>query len=311
MSDLSGFGSHEDFQPILVRALGRRTRLDMSLHPGLPLGQADPAQFQSAILNLIINARDAVRQEGQVRIITGITALGEHALAENPDAKPGHFLSVAVEDNGSGMSDDVIAKAFEPFFTTKDPGQGTGLGLSQVYGFTRQSGGWVNLRSSPGTGTSVTLYLPVADNEAETIPVPATLGGEVLYAPAKGTNGLLVENDPDVLKAITACLSETGCHVQTAQEALGILQSQGTIGFLLTNVALQGGVSGIELGCIARKLQPTLPIILMTGRTATTLGGLGLAEDEFQLLRKPFQMDELLRQIGQAVAWSDRHPSRR
>ena len=110
-----------------------------------------------------------------MRITTGITALVEPALAENPDAGPGHFLSVAVEDNGSGMSDDVIAKAFEPFFTTKDPGQGTGLGLSQVYGFARQSGGWVNLRSSPGAGTSVTLYLPVADNKAEPGTSPSKL----------------------------------------------------------------------------------------------------------------------------------------
>jgi signal transduction histidine kinase len=153
----------QEFQPILLRAIGNTIRFQTFLAPDLPSCDADPAHFQSAILNLAINARDAMPVGGQLSITTGVTILGQEDLLANPDASPGRFVRVAVQDDGSGMTAEVLVRAFEPLFTTKEIGKGSGLGLSQVYGFMRQSRGHVHLRSELGSGTCVTLHLPVAD----------------------------------------------------------------------------------------------------------------------------------------------------
>ena len=153
----------QEFEPSLLRAIDDRIRLRMSLAPGLPDCVVDPVHFHAAILNVVINARDAMPEGGQLTIATGETTLAAEDLVANPDASPGRFVSVAVQDGGSGMTADVLARVFEPFFTTKEVGKGSGLGLSQVYGFARQSGGHVHLQSQPGAGTRVTIYLPVAD----------------------------------------------------------------------------------------------------------------------------------------------------
>ncbi len=156
----------QEFEPILLRAVGSKIQFHAFLAPDLPDCVADPAHFQSAILNLVINARDAMPEGGQLSITTTGVTLAAAELLANPDAKPGPFISVAVRDDGVGMTTDVLAQVFEPFFTTKEVGKGSGLGLSQVYGFTRQSSGHVRLQSQPGSGTCVTLYLPVADGSA-------------------------------------------------------------------------------------------------------------------------------------------------
>ncbi len=153
----------QEFKPLLLQAIDDRIRLRMSLAQGLPDCLVDPVHFHAAILNVVINARDAMPEGGQLSIATGETTLVAEDLVANPDASPGRFVSVAVQDEGSGMTADVLARVFEPFFTTKEVGKGSGLGLSQVYGFVRQSGGHLHLHSQPGTGTRVTIYLPVAD----------------------------------------------------------------------------------------------------------------------------------------------------
>ena len=153
----------EDFRPILLRALSNTIQLRTALAPDLSSCNVDPAHFQSAILNLVINANDAMPEGGQVLISTGLTTLGTDDLLANPDASPGCFVSASVRDNGLGMTEEVAARVFEPFFTTKEIGKGSGLGLSQVYGFARQSRGHVQLCSKPGAGTCVTLYLPALD----------------------------------------------------------------------------------------------------------------------------------------------------
>jgi signal transduction histidine kinase len=158
----------QESRPILVRSLGGTIQLQTSLASDLPICKADPAQFQSAILNLVINARDAMPEGGHVWITTSETMLGAEDLQANLDASPGRFVSVSVQDDGSGMTAKVLARVFEPFFTTKEIGKGSGLGLSQIYGFARQSRGHVHLRSEPGAGTCVTLYLPIADAPANT-----------------------------------------------------------------------------------------------------------------------------------------------
>jgi signal transduction histidine kinase len=141
-------------------------QFDMVLEPHLPPCHADPAHFQSAVLNLVINARDAMPDGGVLTVATGVATLDSVALAGNPDATPGRFVSVSVRDTGLGMTPEVMARVFEPFFTTKEVGKGSGLGLSQVYGFARQSGGHIELVSTPNQGTQATLWLPVSTSDA-------------------------------------------------------------------------------------------------------------------------------------------------
>jgi signal transduction histidine kinase len=150
----------QEFQPILLPVIDARIRLQTVLAADLPLCEADPAHFQSAILNVVINARDAMPDGGELSITTLVMTFGEADLLENPDAKPGRFVGVAVRDTGTGMSPEVLNRVFEPFFTTKAVGKGSGLGLSQVYGFAHQSGGHVHLESRSGGGTCVTIWLP-------------------------------------------------------------------------------------------------------------------------------------------------------
>jgi signal transduction histidine kinase len=152
----------QEFHPLLLRVIDDRIELQVAPAPDLPTCMADPAHFKSAILNVVINARDAMPEGGRLFIATGVKMLGEEDLLANPDASPGRFVGVTVQDTGSGMTETVLERAFEPFFTTKEVGKGSGLGLSQVYGFARQSGGHVHLHSEPGQGTCVSLYLPVA-----------------------------------------------------------------------------------------------------------------------------------------------------
>lgn len=157
----------QEFQPLLLRAIGGAIQFQAFLAPNLPDCNVDPAHFQSAILNLVINARDAMPEGGQLSIITDVITLTAEDLLANPDAKPGRFVSVAVQDSGSGIAAEVLAQVFEPFFTTKEIGRGSGLGLSQVYGFARQSRGHVHLRSKLAAGTCVTICLPVADGQRQ------------------------------------------------------------------------------------------------------------------------------------------------
>jgi len=153
----------QEFEPILFQAIGDTIRFHTFLPPALPNCEVDPAHFQSAILNLVINARDAMPEGGQLSISTGVTTLDEADLQANPDASPGRFVSVSVQDSGHGMTAEVLAQVFEPFFSTKEIGKGSGLGLSQVYGFVRQSSGHVHLRSEPGAGTVAVLYFRIAE----------------------------------------------------------------------------------------------------------------------------------------------------
>jgi signal transduction histidine kinase len=162
-----------EFEPLLLRALGATVEFRMVFGEPVPACEADPAHFQSAILNLAINARDAMPHGGRLIIASGAESLGDADLAGNPDARPGRFATVSVSDTGEGMTEDVMARVFEPFFTTKEVGKGSGLGLSQVFGFVRQSGGHLRLVSAPGQGTTATICLPAAEAGGSTVPVAA------------------------------------------------------------------------------------------------------------------------------------------
>jgi signal transduction histidine kinase len=164
-----------EFEPLLLRTLGGTIEFRMALGEPIPACEADPAHFQSAILNLVINARDAMPNGGRLIIDSGTQTLSENDLIDNPEASPGLFVSVSVRDTGEGMTKEVMARVFEPFFTTKEVGKGTGLGLSQVFGFVRQSGGHLRLVSAPGAGTTATICLPAADAGGGTVPIAAVV----------------------------------------------------------------------------------------------------------------------------------------
>jgi signal transduction histidine kinase len=170
--DLNGL--IKEFEPILLRTLGTKIDCEVKLAAGILRCRVDPAHFQSAVLNLVINARDAMPDGGVLTIATGHGTLGPADLEGNTEATPGPFVWVSVRDTGTGMTQDIMVRVYEPFFTTKEPGKGSGLGLSQIYGFARQSGGHIQLVSAPGQGTEATLWLPVATEPAAEAPVPAS-----------------------------------------------------------------------------------------------------------------------------------------
>ena len=163
-----------DFTKLVRQAVGAQVAVAFTPAPNLPLCRADPAQLEAAVLNLAINARDAMPNGGQLDIVTGTATLDASALAGNPEAQPGTFITVTVTDTGIGMTSDVVASAFEPFFTTKPIGQGTGLGLSQVFGFARQLSGHVTIRSALGQGTAVTLFLPATSQNKSGVTAVST-----------------------------------------------------------------------------------------------------------------------------------------
>lgn len=282
----------KDSEALLRRAVGEAVTLVVA--PGAPAAVAmlDPSQFEAAIMNLIVNARDATPPGGMIRVETLPVEIKDRQI-EGLD--PGDYLCVAVHDTGAGMDAATIARAFEPFFTTKAPGRGTGLGLSQVYGFSRQSGGAATVDSAPGKGSSVCLYLPrVADGAA-------SAAAEGLVAPAGGGPSLrvlLVEDDAQVSELAEAMLADLGHHVRTAENAeaaLGVLRAGDPIDLLITDLIMPGDKSGVDLAREAVTLRPGLPVILSSGYTGDVL--MAAEDTPWPLLRKPYGSQQLAQAI--------------
>lgn len=270
-------------ETLLRRALGGRVELRISLAPGTPPALADAAQLESALVNLVINARDAMPNGGTVSI--SAAAAAEAELAALGVAAPA--VRIAVADDGVGMTAEVLARAFEPFFTTKGSGKGTGLGLAMVYGFARQSGGEVRIDSAPGQGTTVTLWLPAAAGPVEA-PKPDRADSEALA----GATVLIVEDEPPLRAAIERLCAEAGLRTHAVAEgdaALALLRYGVTVDLVLTDVRMPGRLDGHALAAEIRALRPNLPILLMTGYDDT-----GLADTVVPILRKPFSRDDLL-----------------
>ena len=276
-------------EPLLRRAVGEATLLRVECAAPGAVARIDPAQFEAAVMNLVVNARDAVAATGgEIRIESGLAHLDPGEVEETPG---GEYLSVTVRDTGVGMDAALIARVFEPFFTTKEVGKGTGLGLSQVYGFARQSGGGVRIVSTPGQGAAVSLYLPRAEAAAQ-----EPEAGPELREPLPGPSlrVLLVEDDHDVAAMVTAMLEETGHRVLTveaAAPALAALRRVEPVDLMLTDVVMPGGMTGVELAREAAKLRPELPILLSSGYTGETLASAENAP--WPLLRKPYSADAL------------------
>ena len=275
-------------EPLLRRAVGEA--MTLSVAPGAPgaVSRIDPSQFEAAVMNLVVNARDATPPGGHIRLETHRCAL---QAGEAEDAPAGEYLCVSVHDTGEGMDADTVSRAFEPFFTTKEPGRGTGLGLSQVYGFGRQSGGAVIVESMPGKGATVRIYLPLAQAVAErAAATPEAIAA--IHGPARRV--LLVEDDASVGEMVEAMLGDLGHQVvraDAAAPALTILKTPDRVDLMLTDLIMPGGMNGVELAHSAVALRPGLPVILTSGYTGETLGT--AAQAPWPLLPKPYPAEAL------------------
>jgi PAS domain S-box-containing protein len=295
---------------LLRRSLGEAVRIETVLAGGLWRTCADPNQLENAVLNLAVNARDAMPDEGgRLTIETANTHLDER-YAREAEIAPGQYVTIAVSDTGSGMSPEVASRAFEPFFTTKDVGQGTGLGLSQVYGFVKQSGGHVRIYSEPGQGTTVKIYLPRLREGAAAPGAPdadaGAKGDRGLPLPAgKGETVLVVEDEESVRRSTADALRELGYRVLEADgagAALGLLDAHGAgVDLLFTDVVMPGA-NGRRLADEARRRRPGLRVLFTTGygRNAVIRDG-GALDAGTQIIGKPFTVEELAGKLRAAL----------
>ncbi|MEW5687952.1 MAG: response regulator [Pseudomonadota bacterium] len=283
---------------LLGRSLGELIQLEIVTSPGLWRAEADPNQLESAILNLALNARDAMPKGGELTIETANARLDEGYAASQAEVPPGQYVMIAVTDTGEGMSKEVVARAFEPFFTTKEVGRGTGLGLSMIYGFVKQSGGHVKLYSEPGHGTTAKIYLPrllsEPDDEA---PADATHRPE---GSLRRDTVLVVEDDDDVRAYTVECLRELDYRVLEAHDgpsALRLLERRGEPIDLLFSDVVMPGMSGRDLAEAARAIQPNLRVLYTSGYTRNAIVHAGRLDPGVELIVKPFTFEALGRKV--------------
>ncbi len=275
---------------LLRRTLGERIAIETVLAGGLWGTHADPNQLESALLNLALNARDAMPEGGKLTIETANADLDQSYALRQAEVAPGHYVVVAITDTGAGMSREVIDQAFEPFFTTKDAGHGTGLGLSQVYGFVKQSGGHVSLYSEAGQGTTVKIYLPrrLADGDDQAAPADRA---QIAPDDERSQTILVVEDDDDVRAHSAEILAELGYRVLEAPNgpsALEVLERQPDVALLFTDVGLPGGMNGRQLAEEARRRRPGLEVLFTTGYAKNAIVHDGRLDPGVQLITKPF-----------------------
>ena len=287
-------------EDLLRRTLGETIRMEMVLAGGLWLTRCDPNQLESAILNLVINARDAMPDGGMLTVETCNAHLDSIYAARQRDVRPGQYVCICVTDTGTGMSKETIARAFEPFFTTKPIGHGTGLGLSMIYGFARQSEGYARIYSEEGQGTTVKLYLPRfhGDAEEDMVATARELPGSTL-----GEVVLVVEDEAVVRGLIVEVLGELGYHAIEASDGpkgLEILQSERRIDLLVTDIGLPG-LNGRQVTDAARVLRPDLKVLFMTGYAENAALASGFLEPGMAMITKPFAMDVLATRIRDIV----------
>jgi CheY-like chemotaxis protein len=288
-------------EDLLRRTLGPSISLEMVMAGGLWRTLCDAVQLESALLNLCINARDAMPDGGKLTIETANAHLDDAYAAAQRDVTPGQYVAICVTDTGVGMSAELISRVFEPFFTTKPIGQGTGLGLSMVYGFAKQSEGHVRIYSEEGKGTTVKLYLPrhrgseeADEAETQAAGVPRAEAGETV---------LVVEDEPVVRGVIIEVLSELGYRALEAADGpsgLKLLQSRSRIDLLITDVGLPG-INGRQLADQARERRPDLKVLFVTGYAENATLANGFLEPGMAMLTKPFAVDALMRKVSQLL----------
>jgi PAS domain S-box-containing protein len=286
-----------DMEDLVRRTVGPTIRVETVLAIGLWQTLCDPHQLENAILNLCINARDAMPDGGRITMETANTWLDEHGARER-DMEPGQYVAICVTDTGTGMASDVVARAFDPFFTTKPTGQGTGLGLSMIYGFAKQSGGQVRIYSESGVGTTMRIYLPRQHGGVE---------GEVPTAKSAGTPRadvgetiLIIDDDPTVRMLVNEVLEDMGyAAIEAADSTSGlrVLQSDVRIDLLITDVGLPGGMNGRQVADAARVTRPKLKVLFITGYAENAAIGNGHLDPGMHVLTKPFSVEVLAHRI--------------
>jgi nitrogen-specific signal transduction histidine kinase len=272
----------QDLELLLRRTLGESIRLRIDCPEDISPAYADPAQLDAALLNLALNARDAMPRGGEIAITV------TERLDGSENGQPGHYVVFSVVDTGVGMTPEILARAIEPFFTTKGPGLGSGLGLSMVYGFVEQSGGHLQIQSRLGYGTHVDVYLPAADGDSRT-----NESAVVDASPGAGEAILVVEDDAAVGAIATAIVGSLGYRVHAASsaaEALAMLDQHPTIALLFTDVMLGPGMTGKELAAVARQRRPDIAVLLTSGYEETLPPA---GSEKYELLRKPYRREEL------------------
>lgn len=285
-------------ESLLRRSLNEDVQIVITCGEENSLAEVDPGQLEVALLNLAINARDAMPEGGTLTLETSSAVLDQEYLLGNPDAAPGEYVVVCVTDSGTGMSPTVRERAFEPFFTTKEAGKGSGLGLSMVYGFLKQSGGYARIYSELGEGTTIRLYLPKVnrrsnvdhDLRAASVSLPLS-GGEAI---------LLVEDDDHVREHVLVLLKELGYTVLCASngaEAVKVLETPQQVDLLFTDVVMPGGISGKQLADIAAKLRPGLKVLFTSGYTQNAIIHHGRLDPGVELLSKPYRKSQLAEKL--------------
>lgn len=282
---------------LLFRSLGETIAVETVLTAGVWRTEADPNQLESALLNLAVNARDAMTAGGKLTIETANSHIDIGYAATQAEVAPGQYVLISVSDTGVGMDKATIARVFEPFFTTKEPGKGTGLGLSQVYGFVKQSGGHVKVYSEPGQGTTVKIYLPrlpgesAQDEAVADVIIPEGTPAETI---------LVIEDDDDVRAHSVEILRELGYRVVEAHDGpsgLRLLERQPKVDLLFTDIVLPGGSTGAQTAAQAQKLRPGLKVLFTTGYARNAIVHHGRLDAGVQLITKPFGYAELAAKV--------------
>jgi len=289
---------------MLRRTLDQRIQIEVDVPEESLAVLADPGQLESALLNIAINARDAMPGGGRLRFLGRLCATLPADLRnelDDPSAADEAYVAITISDSGTGMPEEVKERAFEPFFTTKDAGRGTGLGLSTVYGFVKQSRGAIAIDSTPGEGTTITMIIPLPwdnagsdddDDDAERTVRP-------------GLKVLLVEDDPEVRKVVHTFLASMQCEVTaaaSAEQALLVLGSDSGFDLLLTDIALGPGMRGTQLAAQAQQRFPQMAVLLMSGFSAELLDADRESPPSWELLRKPYTRADLARAIAKVTA---------
>ncbi len=286
-------GFIDNLQPLIAQALGEKVLLHLDLQAGAGSAELDRAQFQSALLNLLLNARDAMPDGGQLAIRTWTGNPGPNTVPNGSAFGQGTFVVIEVHDTGVGMDAAVSARAIEPFFTTKEVGQGSGLGLSQVYGFAVQSGGEMQIESEPGHGTSVRMVLPFA---------AATQPASRASRPEKRPSILVVEDDVDVRLIAVDILTEAGFEIHEAEnaaQALGLLQTEMTFDLMFSDIIMPGEMNGVDLARRALHLRPRMQVMLTSGYAREALEVRHRVREDVAFLPKPYRAEALRSMVGQ------------
>jgi two-component system cell cycle sensor histidine kinase/response regulator CckA len=289
-----------DLAQLFRRVLGEDLQIVLQAAPGVGRVRADRAQMEQILMNLVVNARDAMRDGGRLTIATDSVELDADFAARHPGSTPGPHVRLSIQDTGTGMSREVLTRIFEPFFTTKDPGKGTGLGLSTVYGIVKQSGGYIGVESTPGEGTRFDIYLPRVEDPASESPAASP-------APPRGTETVLVVEDETSLRLLLrAMLPAYGYEVRVAPTALAAIdicsQSPGdaSIDLLLTDIVMPD-MNGLELARRIRHLRPGVRVLYMSGYTEDVLLQRGELESGSFMIAKPFSGAALARKVREAL----------